>query len=91
LEAGHLIQHVGAEGGCAVISDRARKPFIPRLEYAMTLEDIAAELGTTKKNVSMTIQRALRKLAARPAAFRKLLELSALRQEVIANRPESPQ
>jgi sigma-70-like protein len=73
------------EGG-SVITDRKRTPYIPRDLYAMTLDEIAAETGMSKKNVMMTIQRGLRKLAARPALLSRLLELSALRQQVAAER-----
>lgn len=69
-----------------MITDRKRTPYIPRDLYAMTLDEIAAETGMTKKNVAMTIQRGLRKLAARPALLAGLLELSALRQQVAAER-----
>jgi DNA-binding transcriptional regulator GbsR (MarR family) len=73
-----------------VITDRKRTPYIPPDLYAMTLDEIAAETGMTKKNVAMTIQRGLRKLAQRPALFSLLLELSALRQQLAAERQRDP-
>lgn len=66
--------------------DGKRIPHIPRDLYAMTLEEIAAELGSTKKAVAMNINSALKKLSRRPEMFRSLLELSALRQQVAAQR-----
>jgi hypothetical protein len=73
-----------------VITDRKRIPYIPRDLYAMTLDEIAAEIGSTKKAVAMTIQHGLRKLAQRPALFARLLELSALRQQLAAERERNP-
>jgi hypothetical protein len=72
--------------GDSVITDRKRMPYIPPGLYAMTLDEIAAEIGSTKKAVAMSIQTGLRKLAKRPELFTRLLELSALRQQVAAQR-----
>lgn len=54
---------------------------------AMTFDEIAAELGTTRQNVSMLYESGMRKLASRPHVMRKLLELARERQRLLPQDP----
>jgi transcriptional regulator len=51
-------------------------------DLPMTLDQIAAELGTTKKNVVMTLRRGLKKISRRPESLRRLRELCELRNKI---------
>jgi DNA-directed RNA polymerase sigma subunit (sigma70/sigma32) len=57
-------------------------------DYAMTLKEVAAVLGTSHKNVAMIQKKAIRKLRAHPEAFQNFRELVAARAEMRYEREQ---
>jgi transcriptional regulator len=51
-------------------------------DCAMTLDEIAAELGTSKKNIAATLHAALKKIRRRPQAVRQFRELVEMRRQI---------
>jgi hypothetical protein len=56
------------------------------IDYAMTFDEMARRIGSSKKATFQTYVRAMRKLAARPRAFDELRELIAYRNKVRDSR-----
>lgn len=57
-------------------------------DFAMSLDEIARELGTTRQNVYNLEQRALRKLRARPIRFVRFCELVEMRKQLQGEREQ---
>jgi predicted transcriptional regulator len=53
---------------------------------AMSFKEIAQVLGTTEKAVVNTYVRAIEKLRKNPEALQDLIELSEMRQQIVARK-----